>query len=185
MIKAYLGLSLDKESALKILPNAYIAPPIRRGNLVQDIKNGIGVIIIIDGTFHQNLAVAPDEIRDALCCGVKVYGASSMGAMRASELQDFGMIGYGRIFDHIVASTAFRDDFLAQVFSNDDGKITKLSYPYIDFHMNILELERRKLITVRELTKLLAIYANIYYADRCWPALRNALCRDSPPEEAP
>lgn len=174
-IKAYLGLSLDKESAVKILPDAHIAPPIKRGDLLQDMKQGIGVVIIVDGTFRQNLAVAPDEIMDALCGGVKVYGASSMGAMRASELRDFGMIGYGRIFEHIVASKDFRDDFLAQTFEDDNGTLKTLSYPYIDFYMNVVELRRLKHISVREMDKLLAFYKDFYYPDRCWPALRNSL----------
>ncbi len=31
--------------------------------------------------------------------GVKVYGSSSMGALRASELDEFGMVGVGRIYE--------------------------------------------------------------------------------------
>jgi len=31
--------------------------------------------------------------------GVHVFGASSMGALRAAELAAFGMVGFGRIYD--------------------------------------------------------------------------------------
>jgi len=178
MIKVYSGLSLDKESALRILPNARFARPIARGDLAKDIKDRVGVVIIIDGTFHQNLAVAPDEIMDALRSGIKVYGASSMGAMRASELRDCGMIGYGQIFEHIVSSPTFRDDFLAQTFHEHRGMLKAFSYPYIDFYMNLLDLERQNLVSRCDSQTLLDLYAQIYYPDRCWPALRELLLRE-------
>jgi hypothetical protein len=180
MIKIYCGLSLDTHSALKILPRAHIAPPIVRGDLIQDIKNGLHVVVIIDGKFDQDLAVTQDEIMDALSCGLKVYGASSMGALRASELRHAGMVGYGVIFDQIVAMEGFRDDYLAQVFGEDDGKITKLSHTYIDFQANVQELERRGQITLRQKKMLLKIYGRIFYAERGWPALHAALREEIP-----
>jgi hypothetical protein len=178
MIKVYSGLSLDAQSALKILPRALIAPPISRGDLIQDIEGGLHVIVIIDGKFDQHLAVTADEITDALSCGLKVYGASSMGALRASELRHCGMIGHGMIFEQIVATEGFRDDYLAQVFGEDAGKITKLSHTYIDFQMNIQEFERQQRITVREKKTFLRVYGGIFYAERGWPAFRAALRKE-------
>lgn len=175
MIKVYSRLSLDAESILKILPDAGAAPPISRGDLPRDIDDGMRVAVIIDGKFHQNLAVTPDEVMDALGRGIKVYGASSMGALRASELHPFGMIGHGLIFEHIVAETDFRDDFLGQVFSEAEGVIKTLSQTYVDFHMNLLELERQKRLKPRDKSELLKIYADFFYAERGWPALREAL----------
>jgi len=183
MIKVYSGLSLDKESTLRVLPNARFARPIARGDLAKDIKDRVGVVIIIDGTFHQNLAVAPEEIMNAMRSGIKVYGASSMGAMRACELRECGMIGHGRIFEHIVASPTFRDDFLAQTFHEDRGKLKASSYPYIDFYMNLSHMERQKIISKQYSKRLLELYAAIYYPDRCWPALRELLLRENIPDQ--
>jgi hypothetical protein len=174
-------LSLDAASALRHLPGARIAPPICRGDLIKDIDSGVHAVVIIDGKFHQNLAVAPDEIVDALSCGIKVYGAASMGALRASELHPFGMIGHGMIFEHIVVTPDFRDDFLGQVFSDSDGAIRKLSHAYIDFYMNSLELERHGRLTFRERATLLKSYAGIFYADRGWPSLRAVLSKRRQP----
>jgi TfuA protein len=178
MIKVYSELSLDKESIRRILPEAQVSSPIARGDLALDIRNGIGVVIIIDGTFHQNLAVAADEIMTALRSGIKVYGSSSMGAMRASELRDFGMIGYGQIYEHILTSPTFRDDFLAQTFHEHRGTLRASSYPYIDFYMNLLTLERKKLIKKRDAQRLLELYGKVYYPERCWPTLRDILLQE-------
>lgn len=182
MIRIYSGLTLDVATALKILPGAHVSPPIRRGDLLDAVDDCVHIAVIIDGKFHQDLAVTPDEVMDALRCGLKVYGASSMGALRASELHTFGMIGHGLIFNHIIATENFRDDYVAQVFSETDGNITILSHNYMDFYMNLHELELQKRITVREKTTLLRQYSDIFYADRSWAALRAALCKGRRPD---
>ena len=98
LTRIYAGLSLDAANARMILPEASFSRPIARGELLQAVDEGVQVVVLIDGKFDQNLAVSPDEIRDALSCGVRLYGSSSMGALRASELHSYGMIGHGLIF---------------------------------------------------------------------------------------
>jgi hypothetical protein len=52
-----------------------------------------------------------------LAAGIPVYGAASMGALRAAELAQFGMVGVGRIFE------AYRDGVLEpfdEPFEDDD-----------------------------------------------------------------
>ena len=56
------------------------------------------MIAIIDGVFHKEPAVSHKEILEAIKKGVTVVGGASMGALRASELDDFGMIGVGRVY---------------------------------------------------------------------------------------
>jgi hypothetical protein len=56
-------------------------------------------IVLIDGVFHQSLAVWHKEIVYALLAGVVCIGAASMGALRAAELHRYGMIGVGKIFE--------------------------------------------------------------------------------------
>jgi hypothetical protein len=134
-------------------------------------------VVIIDGKFHQDLAVTPDEIMDAMRCGVKIYGASSMGALRASELYAFGMVGHGLVFEYIKRNGEFRDDFVAQVFEEGDENIHVISYAYVDFFFNIVALEGQGLISVRERAILLSLYASIFYAERSWFSLQARLCK--------
>ena len=93
----FLGPSLEREAAEKILPAEYL-PPAKRGDLLRAAQDGAGIIGLIDGVFHQESAVAHREILAALKKGVRVVGASSMGALRAAEMDTLGMTGIARHF---------------------------------------------------------------------------------------
>src|SRR5258708_31673592 len=60
------------------------APPIKRGDLAS--VDGYELIVLFVGEFGQNRSVSPKEILAVLDGGKTVIGASSMGALRASEL---------------------------------------------------------------------------------------------------
>jgi hypothetical protein len=93
----FTGPSLNPDEARQ-LTDAMVLPPVKRGDLASIVRFDPQVIAIIDGEFYQSLAVSPKEILPFLEKGVRVYGAASMGALRAVELEKFGMIGIGRIF---------------------------------------------------------------------------------------
>jgi hypothetical protein len=75
-------------------------------------------IAVIDGYFEHVPSVWHKEILWALSEGIPVFGAASMGALRAAELAPFGMVGVGRIY------TAYRDGVLPpyteEPFEDDD-----------------------------------------------------------------
>jgi hypothetical protein len=72
-------------------------------------------IVLIDGSFNQTLAVWHKELVYALLSGVCCIGASSMGALRAAELDRYGMIGIGQIYER------FRD-------GEEDDSLVILNY---------------------------------------------------------
>src|ERR1700758_4067113 len=99
-VLVYLGPSLPLDKARAILPDAIYRPPAKQGDILSDVVNfSPSYIILIDGEFAQNLSPWHKEIVSAIQYpGVKgVYGASSMGALRASELDFIGMVGIGQI----------------------------------------------------------------------------------------
>jgi hypothetical protein len=53
---------------------------------------------LIDGVFLDVPAIWHRELLWALAQGVHVFGAASMGALRAAELTPFGMHGVGRVY---------------------------------------------------------------------------------------
>jgi hypothetical protein len=68
---------------------------------------------LIDGVFYNRAAVSHREIIDAVRSGVTVVGGSSMGALRASELDGFGMIGVGKIYACLKQGLIEADDEVA------------------------------------------------------------------------
>ena len=90
----YLGPSLPLKEAKKILYSntnreVIYAPPIKGDDIPNAINEGFNILGIIDGLFFRESAVSPREIMEALKTKVKIYGASSMGALRASELDRY------------------------------------------------------------------------------------------------
>ena len=73
-------------------------PPARYGDITGAVRSNAAVIGLIDGVFETAAAVWHKEIVYALAAGVSVFGAASIGALRAVELEPFGMIGIGDIF---------------------------------------------------------------------------------------
>jgi ribosomal protein S12 methylthiotransferase accessory factor len=178
IVRIYSGLTLGEAEIRRVLPGALVAPPIRRRDLKGDIERGVHVVGIIDGTFHQSLAVSPGEIMDAMRAGLKVYGASSMGAMRAAELAPYGMVGVGRIFEHIRGQLYFRDDFLGQAFSPCLQKVVAL--PFIDLYFNVKRLEADGRLAPAAARALIREYERMHYLDRSGPALMARLAAAYP-----
>lgn len=95
----FLGPTLDHARAHALLPDAVILPPVEHGAVYAAVKaRGATVLGIVDGYFLHRPSVWHKEILWALDRGVSVYGAASMGALRAAELEAFGMIGVGQVF---------------------------------------------------------------------------------------
>jgi hypothetical protein len=99
----FAGPSISHQQ-LADMTTADLAPPIRRGDIARFADYDL--FVIIDGEFGQNLSVSPKEILGVLKMQKVVLGASSMGALRASELDTCGMIGVGWVYEHF-ASAAF------------------------------------------------------------------------------
>ena len=128
-IIVFLGPSLERESAETILAAEY-RPPARRGDLLRAVQDGADIIGLIDGVFHQESAVAHREILAAIKKGVKVVGSSSMGALRAAEMDTLGMAGIGEVYRMYKSGELVSDDEVALVF--DPETELSLSEPLVN-----------------------------------------------------
>jgi hypothetical protein len=104
-VVVFVGPTLPLEIARREL-DAVFRPPAAQGDVYRAARSQPDAIVIVDGEFDHVPAVWHKEILWAMSRGVHVYGASSMGALRAAELCEFGMEGVGRIFE------AYRDGAL-------------------------------------------------------------------------
>ena len=109
----FLGPSLDVLTAQQYLAEAYYHPPIQCGDIIRLLRLPLQKIIIIDGLYEQVPAVWHKEILLALDKGIEVYGAASMGALRAAELYHYGMIGIGWVFEAFRTHQLTDDDEVA------------------------------------------------------------------------
>lgn len=84
--------------------------PARRGDILRAVRDGYVVIGLIDGLFETAPSVWHKEIIQAMALGVAVFGAASLGALRAAELAPLGMIPIGKIAQEYLAGRIERDD---------------------------------------------------------------------------
>jgi TfuA protein len=164
-IIVFLGPSLDRDTAETVLPADYL-PPAKRGDLLRAVQDGAGIIGLIDGVFHQESAVAHREILTAIKKGVRVVGASSMGALRAAEMDTLGMTGIGEVYRMYRSGELVSDDEVALVF--DPGTGLALSEPLVNIRFTLREAEKQGIITPPDHAALLSAAQSVFYPQRTY-----------------
>ena len=167
-IIVFLGPSLDQAAAEKILSAEY-HPPARRGDLLFAVEKGATIIGLVDGVFHQESAVAHREILTAVKKGVVVVGASSMGALRAAEMDTLGMVGIGEIYRMYKSGELESDDEVALVFDPSSGMA--LSEPLINIRFTLKRAIQDGIITPDEHDTLLTSARSLFYPKRTYRAI--------------
>ena len=164
-IIVFLGPSLEPAAARAILEADY-RPPARRGDLLRAVGDGATIIGLIDGVFHQESAVAHREILAAVKKGVRVIGSSSMGALRAAEMDTLGMTGIGKIYTMYRNGELVSDDEVALVFDPESG--LSLSEPLINIRFTLREAEQQGIISPHDHAALLFAAQSVFYPKRTY-----------------
>ena len=73
-------------------------PPVRQGDVYRAALAHPLAIGVVDGYFDTMPTAWHKEFLWAMAEGIHVFGAGSIGALRAVELEAFGMRGIGRIY---------------------------------------------------------------------------------------
>jgi TfuA protein len=170
-IIVFLGPSLERDAAETILPAEY-RPPAKRGDLLRAVQEGAAIIGLIDGVFHQESAVAHREILTAVKKGVKVVGSSSMGALRAAEMDTLGMTGIGEVYRMYRSGELISDDEVALVFDPETG--FSLSEPLVNIRFTLKEAMRQNILTREEHDALLAAAQSVFYPQRTYEKIVSA-----------
>jgi hypothetical protein len=162
----FLGPSLRLEKAREVLPEADYRPPAKKGDLLRLASDpGAITVGLVDGVFLQDYPPTPIEVyhlarkKDTL-----LAGAASLGALRAVELEKFGMIGIGRVFELYKKGTINADDEVAVTFSNDD--FTLQSEAMIDIRFNLFLAMKRGIIGKRTKRTIAHVAKEIYFPHR-------------------
>jgi hypothetical protein len=170
-IIVFLGPSLERDAAEAILPAEY-RPPAKRGDLLRAVQDGAEIIGLIDGVFHQESAVAHREILTAIKKGVRVVGASSMGALRAAEMDTLGMTGIGDVYRMYKSGELVSDDEVALVFDPETG--FSLSEPLVNIRFTLREAERQGILTPQDHATLLSAAQSVFYPQRTYGRIVSA-----------
>jgi hypothetical protein len=145
-VLVYLGPSLPLARAREILPEAIYHPPARQGDIVTDVVNlNPTHILLVDGSFRENLSPWHKELVYALQCVKAIYGAASMGALRASELDWLGMIGVGQIYNWYRDGVTEDDAEVAVSYAElPSGDYKCLTVPLVDIRAGVNAVKDNK-----------------------------------------
>lgn len=161
----FLGPSLSIEKAKKILEADY-RKPAKKGDLFQLIFNETRIVGLIDGYFLQDYPPTPIEVYNLVKKKeTKVYGSSSLGALRAVELSKYGMIGVGKIFNLFRNGILDSDDEVAVTFTDySDYKSEAL----IDIRYNLFLAQKMKVIDKEVKRIILRVSKQTYFPYRTY-----------------
>jgi TfuA protein len=164
----FLGPSLSHEKARKILDADY-RPPARKGDflrLAADFDAVEMAIGFVDGVFLQDYPPTPIEVYHlARKNGVLLVGAASLGALRAVELEKFGMVGIGKIFQLYKKGKLNADDEVAVTFASE-GDYQLQSEAMIDIRYNLYLAHKKGIINEKAKNVLVRLAKETYFPHR-------------------
>lgn len=147
-------------------PNFSFYQPAQLGSVFHAVRGGYTDICIVDGVFGNVPAVWHKEILYALDKGVAVYGAASMGALRAAELSKFGMIGYGKIYQLYRKTALTNDDEVCVTHAPPEYGYKPFSEPLVNFRFFLRFLRRRGLIGAKDEGKIIEALQSLHFSQR-------------------
>ena len=166
----FAGPSLPRRDRL-LYPEFTFLPPVRQGELYAAARTRPHAIGVIDGFFDGQPAVWHKEVLWALSEGIAVFGAASMGALRAAELHGFGMSGVGRIFEDFRDGRLEDDDEVALLHGPAEADYVALSEPMVNIRATIESAKAQGLLDAEIAAHTLSVAKALFYQERNWPSI--------------
>lgn len=167
---AFVGPSLPDARRLAAAAIT-VLPPAVQGDILRATERGATAIGLIDGNFEHVAPVWHKEILYALAQGVQVFGAASMGALRAAECAAFGMMGIGEIYRGYVEGERVDDADVALIHGPAELGYLQLTLPLVNVDMTLRRLRERQLLPADDVAAIAAAAAAVFYKERTWTTI--------------
>jgi len=169
-VVVFLGPSLPRAEAAELLSDAELRPPAERGDVLRAALAGFRVICLIDGYFEHRLAVQHKELLWALKQGRSVYGAASMGALRAAELEEYGVVGVGDVYRSYADGSLENDDEVA-VTHGPAPEYRAGSEPLVDIRATLRRAVAERCVADDVADALVALVRQQFYPERSYTSM--------------
>jgi hypothetical protein len=179
----FAGPSLPVEQ-VSVGVDAVCLPPVSQGDVYRVALRRPRAIAIIDGYFERVPAVWHKEILWAMEQGIHVYGAASMGALRAAELAQFGMVGVGWVFEQFRDGALEDDDEVAVFHGPAESGYATQSEAMVNIRRTLAAAVQAGIITADSGVALTKIAKSLFYPERSYPLLlQRALVEGLPTDQ--
>jgi hypothetical protein len=165
VIHVFAGPSLPR-AVRPVAKKLVFHAPAAQGDIYSLVASKPFAIGLVDGYFERVPAVWHKEILWALSEGVHVFGAASMGALRAAELADFGMVGIGTIFEDFARGALQDDDEVTLAHAEADADYRPGSEAQVNIRATLAAAQASGLVLELEVAQLLAHSKSTFYPDR-------------------
>lgn len=162
----FCGPTLSHGEALALLPDARVLPPASQGDVLREGRYNPSNIVLIDGYFEGVPSVWHKEILWALDRGIRVLGASSMGALRATELVEFGMVGFGVVFRLFADGELEDDDEVAVTHGPSELGFPACSEAMVNIRATLASAEQQCILSGSARAALEAAAKSLFFPDR-------------------
>ena len=145
--------------------------PAGQGDIAGAVVEGAVAIGLIDGRYEDVAAVWHKEILFALEQGVEVYGAASMGALRAAECAAYGMIGIGAVFERYHCGELDDDAAVAQLHAPPELDHMPLTEALVNVEATIGHFAKLGAISAEEAERLDESARALFFKERTYKAV--------------
>jgi hypothetical protein len=166
----FVGPTLPEAVDL-VPPDVEVRGPAKHTDILTAVTDGATVIGLIDGNFEDVAPIWHKEILFSLSQGVRVYGSSSMGALRAAECAAFGMIGIGKIYSRYVSGELVDDSDVAQIHGPREMNYVSLSEPLVNVLATLDDLLLRRELDHAEYASLMTSAKRMFFKERTYRAI--------------
>lgn len=166
----FVGPSLPDARRL-VAEDMIIRPPAMQGDVRLAVDEGARAIGLIDGAFEYVAPVWHKEILYSLSKGVAVFGAASMGALRAAECHAFGMTGVGEIFAAYANETLVDDADVALLHGPEELGYVAITIPMVNVDATVTSCCAHGLICGEEMRHLKESARSLFFKVRSWNAI--------------
>ncbi len=146
------------------MPGASYLPPAGRGD-VERAARDYDAVLLVDGVFHHDLAPSPKECFAALA-HARMFGASSMGALRGVECAPYGFRTFGAIARWYACEAIDGDDEVALLTHPQTH--AAMTVPLVNVRYVAWLAVRRGVLSAPEAHAFVAGSREIYYMERSW-----------------
>lgn len=152
-------------------PEGWRQGPARQGDVYRAALRGLEAIGLVDGYFEAVPSVWHKEVLFALSRGIHVFGAASIGALRAVELAPFGMYGVGRVFEAFRDGTLVDDDEVALLHGPAEAGYPPVTEAMVNIRATLEAAILAGVIGAAAAVDLAARAKSMFYKERTWQAL--------------
>ena len=169
-LHVFAGPSLV-DSPVTGLPGVCRHPPVAHGDVYQVRLRPDDAVVIVDGVYQHTPPVRHKEILELAGSGVPVYGAASIGALRACDLAGHGITGLGTVFGWYRDGRLESDADVALVHGDGDSDFRAFTHAVASIIGAADHLVRAGRLDTGTAGTLAEVARSVHFAERSTGAL--------------